>query len=103
MWWRVIARVRYRQQSRKEVFRVSPLLLTKEHQERADPLHGTDDIAEQKDGTEDGEELPRGGDDRTGERTKVHHCHEDEGLRGRMNDCHYGSPLLDCLSQHEKD
>lgn len=56
------------------------LTLTEEHQDGANPLHRTHDIAKQKNGAKDGEELPRGGDNGAGQRPKVHHCHEDEGL-----------------------
>lgn len=57
------------------------LLLTKEHQDSADPLHGVEDVAEQKDRAQDGKELPCGSDNGAGERAEVHHSHEDEGLR----------------------
>lgn len=53
---------------------------TKEHQDSADPLHGVEDVAEQKDRAQDGKELPCGSDDGAGERAEVHHSHEDEGL-----------------------
>lgn len=53
---------------------------TEEYQDGANPLHRTHDIAKQNNGAEDGEELPRGGDDGAGQRPKVHHSHKDEGL-----------------------
>lgn len=53
---------------------------TKENQDGAKPLHPSHDVAEQKNGAEDGEELSRGGDDGAGQRPKVDHRHEDEGL-----------------------
>lgn len=56
------------------------LTLTKENQDGATPLHPSHDVAEQKNGAEDGEELSRGGDDGAGQRPKVDHRHEDEGL-----------------------
>lgn len=56
------------------------LTLTKEHQDGAKPLHHTHDVAKQNNGAEDGKELPRGGDDGAGQRAKIHHRHEDEGL-----------------------
>lgn len=56
------------------------LSLTEEHQDSAKPLHRSHDVAKQKDGAEDGEELPRGGDDGAGQRPEVHHRHKDEGL-----------------------
>lgn len=54
--------------------------LTEEDQHGADPLHVGHDVPEQEDGAEDGEKLPGGGDDGAGQRPKVHHRHEDEGL-----------------------
>lgn len=54
--------------------------LTEEDQHGADPLQGGHDVPEQDDGAQDGEELPGGGDDGAGQRSKAHHCHEDEGL-----------------------
>lgn len=67
----------------REILRVNKLmlLLTKEHQDSADPLHGVEDVAEQKDRAQDGKELPCGSDNGAGERAEVHHSHEDEGLR----------------------
>lgn len=54
--------------------------LTEEDQDGADPLHRTHDIAKQNNRAEDGEELPGGGDDGAGQRSEVHHRHEDERL-----------------------
>lgn len=53
---------------------------TEEHEDGARPLHRTHDVAEQKNRAKDGEELPGGGDDGAGQRPKIHHRHEDEGL-----------------------
>lgn len=61
--------------------------LTEEHQDGANPLHRTHDIAEQNNRAEDGEELPRGGDDGAGQRPEVHHGHKDEGL---LKETHWG-------------
>ena len=50
------------------------------HQDDADPLPGRHRVAEDDDGAEDGEELPSGGDDGTGQGTKGRHRHEDKML-----------------------
>lgn len=83
MWARVKAGERARETNGQwqQIKSVKPeWTLTEEHQDGADPLHRTHYIAEQKNGAEDGEELPRGGDDGAGQRPKVHHRHKDEGL-----------------------
>lgn len=60
------------------------ITLTEEHQDGSNPLHRTHDVPKQNDRAEDREELPRCGDDGAGQRPKVHHCHEDEGLEKRF-------------------
>lgn len=53
---------------------------TEEHKDGAEPLHRAHDVTKQNNGAEDGEELPRGGYDGAGQRSKVYYRHKDEGL-----------------------
>ena len=54
---------------------------TSEHTHHTKPLTRDQRVSKQQHGSKNGEELPSGGNDRTGERTKVCHGHEDEILK----------------------
>lgn len=54
--------------------------LTQEHKHSAHPLHGADGVGEEDHRGQNGEELSSCGDDRAGQGTEIHNCHEDEGL-----------------------
>lgn len=56
------------------------LTLTEEDQDGAGPLQSAHGVAKQKNWAEDGEELPCGCDDGAGQRSKVDHSQENEGL-----------------------
>lgn len=58
-----------------------------EHEERPEPLPAGQRISEEDDGEEDGEELPRGGDDGARKRPEVRHHHEDEELTECAGQC----------------
>jgi hypothetical protein len=54
---------------------------TCEHESGSDPLPLGQRVAEDDDGGQDREELPRRRDDGAGQRTEVTHAHEDEILK----------------------
>ena len=60
--------------------------LTHEHQDCSGPLHVRHNVAKEQHGAQDGEELARRGDDGAGQGSKVHHGHEDEGLKEEGED-----------------
>lgn len=52
-----------------------------EHQHGAEPLPAVHRVLENYDGSQDGEELPGGGDDGTGQGAKGGDCDENESLK----------------------
>lgn len=66
-----------------------PISLTKEYQEGTKPLHVAHLVPKEKDGAQDREKLPGGGDDGAGQRSKVNHRHENEGLASNREPCHF--------------